>query len=110
MGGGEWEGGLRAVEGGGGAGRWRSGGLVRGKGGGGGGKSREDGIVVERRVGGGSVVGRWGGRGGDKPIIRTLRGVGEPVQWRVRKFLPFVLVKGLDLSPIVIILVFQFLD
>ena len=44
------------------------------------------------------------------PIIRTLRALTEPVQWRVRKWLPFVYVNGLDLSPIVIILALQFID
>lgn len=44
------------------------------------------------------------------PIIRTLRALTEPLQWRVRKWLPFVYVNGLDLSPIVIILALQFID
>lgn len=44
------------------------------------------------------------------PIVRTLRLLTEPLQWRVRKWLPFVYVSGLDLSPLVIILVLQFVD
>jgi YggT family protein len=44
------------------------------------------------------------------PIVRTLRLLTEPLQWRVRKWLPFVYVSGLDLSPLVIILILQFAD
>lgn len=44
------------------------------------------------------------------PIVRTLRLLTEPLQWRVRKWLPFVYINGLDLSPLVIILVLQFID
>jgi YggT family protein len=44
------------------------------------------------------------------PIVRTLRALTEPLQWRVRKWLPFVFVNGLDLSPVVIILFLQFFD
>jgi len=44
------------------------------------------------------------------PIVRTLRALTEPVFWRVRKFLPFVYVSGIDLSPVVVLLGIQFLD
>jgi YggT family protein len=44
------------------------------------------------------------------PIVRTLKALTEPVQWRVRKLLPFVYINGMDLSPVVIILFLQFFD
>ncbi|MDL2313924.1 YggT family protein [Desulfovibrio sp. OttesenSCG-928-C14] len=44
------------------------------------------------------------------PIIRVLRALTEPVQWRVRKLLPFVYAGGIDFSPLVIILILQFFD
>lgn len=44
------------------------------------------------------------------PIVRTLKALTEPVLWRVRRYLPFTYVNGLDLSPVVILLALQFLD
>lgn len=44
------------------------------------------------------------------PIVRTLRALTEPVLWRVRQKLPFTYINGLDLSPVVVILVLQFLN
>lgn len=44
------------------------------------------------------------------PIVRTLRALTEPVFWRVRKKLPFLYISGLDLSPVAVILVLQFID
>ena len=44
------------------------------------------------------------------PIVRTLRALTEPVLWRVRKFLPFTYINGIDLSPVVVILALQFID
>ena len=44
------------------------------------------------------------------PIVRTLRALTEPVLWRVRRLLPFTYINGIDLSPIAVILVLQFLD
>ncbi|SKA80427.1 YggT family protein [Paucidesulfovibrio gracilis DSM 16080] len=44
------------------------------------------------------------------PIVRTLRALTEPVFYRVRRWLPFVYVSGIDLSPVVVILVLGFLD
>jgi YggT family protein len=38
------------------------------------------------------------------PIVRFLRNVTEPVFYQIRKRLPFVVVGGLDLSPIVVVL------
>src|SRR2546428_12435183 len=39
------------------------------------------------------------------PIVRFIYGVTEPVLYQVRRRLPFVIVGGLDLPPIVVILV-----
>lgn len=44
------------------------------------------------------------------PIVRFLRGLTEPVFFKVRRLLPFLNVGGFDLSPIVIILAIQVLD
>ncbi len=43
------------------------------------------------------------------PIVRFLRSVTEPVFYRVRKTLPFVMLGGFDLSPIVVILGIYFI-
>ncbi|WP_456324559.1 YggT family protein [Desulfonauticus submarinus] len=43
------------------------------------------------------------------PIVRILHNLTEPVFYRVRKWLPFTYIGGLDLSPIVVLLVIQFL-
>ncbi|MFP4071262.1 MAG: YggT family protein [Desulfovibrionales bacterium] len=43
------------------------------------------------------------------PIVRFLRGVTEPVFYRVRRWLPFTSVSGIDFSPIIVILAIQFL-
>lgn len=43
------------------------------------------------------------------PIVRFLRGVTEPVFYRVRRLLPFTYVSGVDLSPIVVLLAVYFL-
>ncbi len=42
------------------------------------------------------------------PIVRILRNLTEPVLYRVRRWLPFVVIGGIDLSPIVVILAVQF--
>lgn len=43
------------------------------------------------------------------PIVRFLRNVTEPVFYRVRRLMPFVNVSGIDLSPIVVLLLIQFI-
>ncbi|MBU1001495.1 MAG: YggT family protein [Proteobacteria bacterium] len=43
------------------------------------------------------------------PIVRTLRTLTEPVFFRVRRWLPFLNIGGLDLTPIVILLGIVFL-
>ena len=42
------------------------------------------------------------------PIVRFIYGVTEPLLYQVRRRLPFVIVGGLDLSPIVVILGIMF--
>ncbi|WP_018125425.1 YggT family protein [Desulfovibrio oxyclinae] len=44
------------------------------------------------------------------PIVRFLRGLTEPVFHKVRQWIPFAVVSGIDLSPIVVILALQVLD
>ncbi|GFH62302.1 MAG: conserved hypothetical protein [Candidatus Desulfovibrio kirbyi] len=41
------------------------------------------------------------------PIVRTLRVLTEPVFYRVRKWLPFTYMNGLDLSPVVALLAIE---
>ena len=43
-------------------------------------------------------------------IVRTLRALTEPVLYRVRRYLPFVMVNGIDLSPIVVLVALQLLN
>lgn len=43
------------------------------------------------------------------PIVRILRNLTEPVFYRVRRWLPFVFIGGIDLSPIVVLLAIMFL-
>ena len=43
------------------------------------------------------------------PIVRFLRTVTEPAYFYIRKYIPFVRVGGLDLSPIVLIMLIEFL-
>lgn len=44
------------------------------------------------------------------PIVRFLRNATEPVYWRIRRWLPFVVVGGFDLSPILIIAAVQIIS
>ncbi len=43
-------------------------------------------------------------------IVRFFYAITEPVFYRVRKWLPFTLINGLDLSPIVVLIVIQLLQ
>lgn len=43
-------------------------------------------------------------------IVRTLRALTEPVLYRVHRHLPFVMVNGIDLSPIVVLVALQLLN
>lgn len=44
------------------------------------------------------------------PIVRTLRALTEPLYYRIRKVLPFTYSYGMDFSPIVVLLIIQFLQ
>ena len=44
------------------------------------------------------------------PIVQTLYRLTEPVFAGIRKKLPFVVIGGIDLSPLVVIFGLQFLD
>jgi len=41
------------------------------------------------------------------PIVRFLRNATEPVYYRIRRMLPFVVVGGFDLSPVIVIVAVQ---
>lgn len=41
------------------------------------------------------------------PIVRTLNALTEPVFYRIRRMLPFTYINGLDLSPVVLLIVIQ---
>ena len=43
------------------------------------------------------------------PIVRFLRNITDPVYARIRRLLPFVVVGGMDLSPVVVIVAIQIL-
>ena len=43
-------------------------------------------------------------------IVRTIRSLTEPVLYRVRTHMPFVMVNGMDLSPIVVLVALQLLN
>jgi len=40
-------------------------------------------------------------------IVRFLRGVTEPVFYQIRRRLPFIVISGIDLSPIVVLLLIE---
>ncbi len=44
------------------------------------------------------------------PIVRTLTALTEPVLYRVRKWLPFTYIGGLDLSPVVVLIALQLIE
>ena len=44
------------------------------------------------------------------PIVRFIRSATEPVFYRIRRAMPFVMVGGFDLSPVVVLLAIQFLQ
>jgi YggT family protein len=43
------------------------------------------------------------------PIVRFIYSLTEPIFYKVRKWIPFVYIGGVDLSPIVVLLAIQFL-
>lgn len=38
------------------------------------------------------------------PVVRLLHNLTEPAFWRIRKWFPFVYVRGIDLSPLVLLI------
>lgn len=44
------------------------------------------------------------------PVVHTLRLLTEPVFYRVRKWLPFTYMSGLDLSPVVVLLAIELVN
>ncbi len=44
------------------------------------------------------------------PIVRFLRNITDPVYARIRRLLPFVVIGGIDLSPVVVIVAVQILS
>lgn len=44
------------------------------------------------------------------PIVRILRTLTEPVLYQARRLLPFLVIGGIDLSPIAVLLLIQFLQ
>ena len=43
------------------------------------------------------------------PLVRILRNLTEPVFYRIRKWLPFTYISGIDFSPVVVLLSIQFI-
>ncbi|MBU1041796.1 MAG: YggT family protein [Proteobacteria bacterium] len=44
------------------------------------------------------------------PIVRFLRNITDPVYAKIRRLMPFVVVGGMDLSPVVVIVAIQILS
>ncbi len=44
------------------------------------------------------------------PVIRTLRSLTEPVYYKIRKHLPFVMTGGFDFSPIIVLVIINLID
>lgn len=55
----------------------------------------------------GSVIVSWVNADPSNGIVRFLRGVTEPLFYQVRRRLPFVVISGIDLSPIVVLLLVE---
>lgn len=57
----------------------------------------------------GAVLISWVNPDPYNPIVRILRNLTEPLLWRIRKYLPFTVISGLDFSPVVLLLAVQLL-
>lgn len=55
-----------------------------------------------------SVILTWVNPDPHNPIVRILNNLTEPVFRQVRRFLPFTVIGGIDLSPIVVLILVQF--
>jgi len=56
-----------------------------------------------------AVIISWFAPRSRHPLVRFLRAIVEPVLGRVRRALPFLIVQGMDLTPIVVFLIIHFL-
>ena len=56
-----------------------------------------------------AIIASWVNADPYNPIVRFLRAATEPLLYRVRRALPFVVVGSFDLSPIIVFLGIQFL-
>jgi len=56
-----------------------------------------------------AVLLTWVNPDPSNPIVRFLRGVTEPVFYQIRRRLPFVVISGIDLSPMVVLLLIEVL-
>jgi len=41
------------------------------------------------------------------PIVRLLQNLTEPAFWRIRKWFPFAYVRGIDLSPLILLILLR---
>ncbi len=57
-----------------------------------------------------AVVLSWVNPDPYNPIVRGIRSLTDPVFYRIRKWMPFTYLSGIDFSPIVIILVIKFVQ
>ncbi|GAB1409050.1 YggT family protein [Desulfovibrionales bacterium] len=57
-----------------------------------------------------SVVLSWVNPDPYNPIVRAIHSLTEPVLYRVRKWLPFTYLGGLDFSPFVVVLAIKFVQ
>lgn len=57
----------------------------------------------------GVAIVSWVAPRSSHPVIMYLRGITEPVLYRVRRALPFTYQSGMDFSPIVVLLGLEFL-
>ncbi len=57
-----------------------------------------------------SAVMSWFNPDPYNPIVRILRSLTEPVFYRFRKWLPFLYINGLDLSPVAVLLLIKFVQ
>jgi YggT family protein len=57
----------------------------------------------------GSVVVSWVNVDPYNSVVVIVRKLTDPVYYYIKKYLPFVVLGGLDLSPLVVIIILQFL-
>jgi len=57
-----------------------------------------------------AVVLSWVNPDPYNPIVRGIRSLTEPVFYRVRKWMPFIFMSGIDFSPVVVMLAIKFVQ